>query len=50
MIIIRVTAGSGFGQKKVSDPTLGSASHDQTRFKIEQNPDVLTLELFEKAR
>ena len=30
----RVTAGLGFGQKKVSDPTLGSVSYNWTRPKI----------------
>ena len=46
----RVAAGSGFGQKKMSDPTLGSDSYDQTRPRVGQNPDVLTLGLSEKTR
>ena len=37
-----MAAGSGFEQKKMSDPTLGSDSYDQIRFKVGQNPDVLT--------
>ena len=46
----KVTAESNFGQKKVTDPTLGSVSHDQIRSKVGQNPNVLTLKLSEKAR
>ena len=47
---LRVTAGSGFGQKKVSNPTLGSGSYDQIRSRVEQNLNVLILELSEKPR
>ena len=46
----RVTAGSGFEQKKMSDSTLELDSYDQIRFKVGQNPDVLILGLFEKSR
>ena len=50
MFADRVTAGLGFGQKKMSDPILGLDSYDQIRFKIGQNPDVLILKLFKKSR
>ena len=47
IIAIKVIAGSGFEQKKMSDPILESDNYNQTRFKIEQNFDVLILKLFE---
>ena len=44
----KMTAGSGFGQKKMSDPTLGADSYNETRSRVGQCPNVLTLELSEK--